>query len=235
MKADSIIFNKESELGNLEANLHFLNETLVIDEEVKILEIGSGRGGLLNYLYHQGYDVKGVDINCSRVEESKRLYGNLPLTVVDSEVLPFADNSFDVVMSFDVFEHIPDSNNHLQEVKRVLKDQGVYLLQTPNKFTNVVFETIRWKSLTKWRQQHCSLHNYWETRRRFKENGFEIQFYEISVLTDFFKNKVERHLGSFGLFIINTINPDKLPLYLRTNFYIKAWPVLSMPVVGHEQ
>ncbi|NEO98899.1 MAG: class I SAM-dependent methyltransferase [Symploca sp. SIO2E9] len=216
-------FDERKEFGNLDANIRFLNETALINKQIKILEIGSGTGSLLKYFHSRGYDIRGVEINKSRIEESKHLHGNLPLEIVTSEILPFPDNSFDVVISFDVFEHIPDSDQHLQEVKRVLKPGGFYLLQTPNKLTNVIFETIRWRSFTKWQADHCSLHSYWSILRRFRKNSFEeVSFYDISVVTEFFKIKVKNHLGKIGLFILRIINPDQLPLGLRTNFYITA-------------
>ncbi|WP_088242459.1 class I SAM-dependent methyltransferase [Calothrix rhizosoleniae] len=215
-------FDQRTEFGNLEANIRFINETGVINRKTKILEIGSGNGSLLNYFYKNGHDIRGLEIKESRIEESKSLYGNLPFDVLRSEVLPFPDNYFDVVISFDVFEHIPDSDKHLKEVNRVLKKSGIYLLQTPNKFTNVVFETIRWKSFTKWKKDHCSLHSNWQIIRRFNAHNFETSFYDIPIVTDFFMLKVKRFLGVFGILILKVINPDKLPLSLRTNFYIQA-------------
>jgi ubiquinone/menaquinone biosynthesis C-methylase UbiE len=215
-------FDSRIHYGNLEANLHFLNKTGVLSKQKKLLEIGSGTGGMLAFLYKEGYDIEGIEINDILIERSKTIYGGLPLSLTNSEILPFEDNSFDVVMSFDVFEHIPNSDKHLSEVFRVLKQNGHYLLQTPNKFTNVVFETIRWKSFTKWKKGHCSLHSYWGIIDRFGKNGFDVRFYCIPVVNDFFKQKVNRYLGSSGLFLLGIINPDKFPTAFRPNFYVKA-------------
>lgn len=223
MKKISNDFDKRTEFGNLDANISFLKETHEINKQKKILEIGSGTGGMLNYLHSQGYDVRGIELKQSRIEISQKLYGNLPLELVTSEILPFPDNSFDVVISFDVFEHIPNSDKHLQEVNRILNTGGFYLLQTPNKFTNIIFETIKWKSLTKWQTEHCSLHSYWSIVKRFEKNNFEaIEFYDIHIVTEFFKLKIQRYMGQLGLYLLKIINPDKLPLSLRTNFYLKA-------------
>lgn len=215
-------FDERTDYGSFEANLAFLNKTGILSKEKKFLEIGSGTGRLLSFFYEKAYDIKGMEKNGASIEKSRRIYGNVPISMVTSEILPFEDKVFDIVMSFDVFEHIPNSDKHLNEVNRVLKDNGYYVLQTPNKFLNVVFETIRWKSFTKWREDHCSLHSYWEIIDRFRKNGFDVEFYDIPVVDEFFKSKVNRYLGGFGLFLLKIINPDKLPLVLKTNFYIKS-------------
>ena len=222
MNRQDLDFDSRVDYGNLESNLRFLRETGILSKEKKILEIGSGTGGLLSYLYERGYDVIGIEIHKKRLEKSRDIYGNLPIRLVENEILPFQDNTFDLVISFDVFEHIPDSNKHLSEVHRVLKKAGYYLLQTPNKITNSVFETIRWKSFTRWKGDHCSLHTYWGVIDRFRKNGFDVEFYDIPVVNDFFRAKIERFLGGFGLFLIKILNPDKLPMSLRTNFYVVA-------------
>ena len=205
-------------------NISFLKQACTVDRKAEILEIGSGSGTLVNYLRESGYHIKGIDIDDVKMAHGKRLYGQLPVCKMSGDAIGFRDRTFDTVLSFDVLEHIPDVNKHLQEVRRVLKPKGYYLLQTPNKWTNAVFETIRWKSFSKWKlyPHHCSLHSYWQLKQRFKDNGFEVEIHNMPVVTDFFKSKMEASLGSAGLLLIRVINPDKLPLPLKTNFYVKA-------------
>jgi SAM-dependent methyltransferase len=215
-------FDNRVHWGNLNANLRFLEKTGVLTKQQSILEIGSGAGGLLNFFHTKGYDIRGIEINEDQVRRGKTLYGSIPLSLVDTDTLPFPDRAFDVVLSFDVFEHIPDSDKHLREVSRVLKEGGYYLLQTPNKYLNVIFETIRAKSFTEWRSDHCSLHSYWQIVDRFRKHGFSVEFYDIPVVNDFFRTKVKRHLGAVGLGLLTVFNPDRFPMVLKTNFYIKA-------------
>ena len=215
-------FADRPDYGNFEANVGFLEQVNVLDKTMKILEIGSGKGRLLNYLVRQGYDVRGVDIDKASIDEAKLLYGGIPIQQVSNEELPFENASVDVAMSFDVFEHIPNSDRHLREVSRVLRLGGYYLLQTPNKWTNTVFETIRWRSFTKWRKGHCSLHSYWEVHKRFGKHGFEIKFHDIPVVNEFFLRKIRAYLGSAGVALVRIVNPDRLPRPLATNFYICA-------------
>ena len=144
------------------------------------------------------------------------------LQQVTGTALPFADRTFDIVMSFDVFEHIPDSDAHLREVRRVLRPGGSYLIQTPNKWTNVVFETIRWRSFTRFRQDHCSLHSLGELQRSLTAHGFRVRAYDVAVVNDFFRQKVHRYAGWPGAALLAVVNPDRLPLALRTNLYVAA-------------
>jgi SAM-dependent methyltransferase len=215
-------FSQRSDYGNFDSNVLFIERTGVLAPGARILEIGSGKGRLLRHLLQRGCDIRGVEADTSSIAASRGLYGELPLSAVDTVALPETDGSLDIVLSFDVLEHIPDTDGHLREVRRVLKPGGWYLLQTPNKWTNALFETIRWKSLTAWKIEHCSLHSYGQIKRRFARHGFTVEFYDIPLVTDFFRLKVEAYLGKFGLLLLKAVNLDALPLALRTNFYIKA-------------
>lgn len=220
--AGPVAFEARDDFGNFDANFLFLREAGLPRAGQRVLEIGSGKGRLLNTLRAQGIDAVGVETNETMLQESRRLFGELPIHRVTGARLPFADGEFDVVLSFDVFEHIPDSDAHLAEVRRVLKPGGAYLLQTPNKWTNTVFETLRWRSFTAWRADHCSLHSYRGIQRRFGRHGFTTAFYKVPVVTDFFRWKIRRYLGPPGLLLLKIVNPDRLPHPLRTNFYVKA-------------
>jgi len=215
-------FELREEFGNAEANMRFLAEVRAIAPGVRLLEIGSGRGALLHYLIERGMAAQGVEVSADQITESRRRFGALPLHKVAGAALPFPEASFDIVLSFDVFEHIADTDAHLAEVRRVLAPGGRYLLQTPNKWTNTVFETIRWKSLTSWRADHCALHTYGQLQRRLAQHGFAARFYDIPVVTEFFLRKLKHYLGPPGPWLARLVNPDKLPLRLRTNFYVEA-------------
>lgn len=215
-------FDLRHEFGNAEANLRFLDEAAGLAPGARLLEIGSGTGALLTFLLRKGFNARGVEVSADRIRESHALHGPLPLEKIEGVALPFDDGSFDAVLSFDVFEHIADSEGHLREVRRVLAPGGRYLLQTPNKWTNTIFETIRWRSFTSWRADHCALHSYGQLRRRFSRHGFDVRFHDVPVVTAFFRRKIRHYLGAPGVLFVKVINPDRLPLRLRTNFYVAA-------------
>ncbi len=210
------------QFGNLEANLRFIDATRLLSPGSHVLEIGTGTGSLLHELIARGVRAEGVELRQELIDEAHRFFGPLPIQRVAGTALPFADAMFDVVASFDVFEHIPDSDAHLTEVRRVLRPGGSYLIQTPNKWTNTVFETIRWRSFTRFREEHCSLHTLGELNARLRRLGFEPNTYDVPVVNDFFRAKVGRYTGGIGLLALRVVNPDRLPPSWRTNFYVAA-------------
>ena len=135
--------------------------------------------------------AQGVELRDAFIAQARAWHGDPPISHVTGLSPPFRDRSFDVVASFDVFEHIPDSDAHLREVARVLEAGWSYVLQTPNRWTNVVFETIRWRSFTAWREEHCSLHTLAELEARLRRHGFDtVRPHDIPVVNEFFRAKV---------------------------------------------
>lgn len=207
--------------GNFNSNKLFLEKTRLLRRTHTILEIGSGHGAMIKYLQNKGFNIIGLEINDRYIKSAKKNFG-INLIKFNGKTYPFEKNKFDIAMSFDVLEHIPNTEFHLQEVKKILKNEGYYLLGTPNKITNILFEIIKEKSLTRWKKYHCSLCTYWGLKKIFQKNGFEIKFVYVPIINDFFKAKIKKYLGCFGLFLIKIFNPDKFPIFLKTNFYIIA-------------
>ena len=104
----------------------------IIGSRKLILEIGSGFGHLSSLLAKDGNYVTGIDINRFHIKDSKEIYGNIDnLEFLETRgvKLNFPDSSFDFVISTSVFEHIhpDDINLHLSEIRRLLKDGGLYV------------------------------------------------------------------------------------------------------------
>ena len=101
--------------GNLQTNLEFLRETALLQAGDRILEVGCGIGTVVHELTQQGYDVCGTDIAEPAIAYGLKKYGDVNLAVQPAEVLPYEDQSFDVVLSFDLFEHIAAIDQHVTE------------------------------------------------------------------------------------------------------------------------
>ena len=94
---------------------------------VRILEIGGGTGFQAKLLSEHGYDVASIDIPQSNYAE-ERVF---PVIDYDGAAIPFPDDSFDVVFSSNVLEHIRDRVRLYVEIERVLKPSGFCLHAMP--------------------------------------------------------------------------------------------------------
>ena len=206
--------------GNLETNLKFLAETGLLKPNDRILEVGCGIGSVVFELSRQGYDIAGTDISHEAIAYGLKKYGDIKLQVQAAEILQFADETFDIVLSFDLFEHIAQIDRHLSEVFRVLRTDGYYLFQTPSKYSNVVFATLGTRSL-RWRRHHPSLHSSRQLKKRLIRHGFEVGFVKMNTVNEFTLNKVKERFGPIS-YIFKHINFRCLPLILQTNLYVIA-------------
>jgi len=92
----------------------------VIPAGARILELGGGTGQQARMLAERGFDIVSVDVEGS-VYREHRVF---PVLDYDGRRLPFADESFDVVLSSNVLEHVKDLAALLAEQARVLRPGG---------------------------------------------------------------------------------------------------------------
>ena len=95
-----------------------------------VLDVGAGSGRQAARLAELGHRISAVDIETSAYAQETFF----PVTVYNGKTLPFPDAAFDVVVSSNVLEHVFDLDDLLQEIKRVLRPDGiaVHVLPTPS-------------------------------------------------------------------------------------------------------
>ena len=102
---------------------------------IQLLEVGSGSGGIAHYFgTHSALKCK---VEAVDIEDCRQILKGYRFTKVDSSILPFNEATFDVVLSNHVIEHVGDSDEqslHLQELRRVLKPEGIGYLAVPNRW-----------------------------------------------------------------------------------------------------
>jgi SAM-dependent methyltransferase len=95
---------------------------------LRVLEIGVGMGADYLEWLKAGAEATGVDLSASSIEKARQrcqMAGfHADLQVADAEQLPFPDNSFDVVYSYGVMHHSPNTPQCVREALRVLKPGG---------------------------------------------------------------------------------------------------------------
>jgi 2-polyprenyl-3-methyl-5-hydroxy-6-metoxy-1,4-benzoquinol methylase len=101
----------------------------------RVLEIGCGSGVISSTLAKMGdpgLKVTGIDVTDSRIVTEGYEFIN-----VDGTSLPFESDSFDIVISNHVIEHVgghSDQMHHVHEILRVMKSSGITYLAVPNKW-----------------------------------------------------------------------------------------------------
>lgn len=103
----------------------------------RVLDAACGSGYGSKMLAEKAESVIGIDISEETIQYAcdNYLTSNVEFMVGSIEKLPFEDNFFDVVVSFETIEHVNEQiqNSFLKEIKRVLKDDGILIMSTPDK------------------------------------------------------------------------------------------------------
>jgi len=101
----------------------------------KVLDAACGEGYGSALLATEASSVTGVDLSAEAVGHAQSRYagGNLEFITADCVDLPFDDDEFDTVVSFETLEHLEDHKGLMAEFRRVLKPEGFLLLSTPDK------------------------------------------------------------------------------------------------------
>ena len=102
----------------------------------RVLDVACGEGYGSALLSRVASAVSGVDISNEAITHATAKYltqKNLKFIEASCTQLPFADHSFDVVVSFETIEHITEHDAFLDEIKRVLSTDGMLIISSPNK------------------------------------------------------------------------------------------------------
>jgi len=135
----------------------------------KILDIGCGRGNLCNYLSKKNNLVYGIDISkedIKKANENKKNENQIFITG-NAEKLEFRDNVFDEIYCYEVLEHVEGLNKILEEIKRVLKKDGILKITVPLKESE--------KILLKYNQEYLKQIGH---KRFFSEEGIRNELME---------------------------------------------------------
>jgi 2-polyprenyl-3-methyl-5-hydroxy-6-metoxy-1,4-benzoquinol methylase len=105
----------------------------------RVLEIGCGAGSMSCWLAEnrRPREVVGADFSAAAVQKAERLAGRRGTTGVtwrteDIQALSFGDGEFDVAVSCETLEHVPEPYRGVKELHRVLRPGGLLFVTTPN-------------------------------------------------------------------------------------------------------
>lgn len=101
----------------------------------RVLDVASGEGFGSAILSQVARSVAGLELSAEVSRHAAENYSRPGLAFAsgDARRLPFADGSFDVVVSFETLEHFAESELFLAEIERVLHDDGIVIMSTPDR------------------------------------------------------------------------------------------------------
>lgn len=200
-------------------HVHRYNEVIpFISKDDKILDLACGTGFGSNILaQHTNAVVTGGDIAADAVKECAAAWSrpNLQFMMMDGTALPFTDNYFDKIVSFETIEHTTKYVEMLAEFHRVLKPGGIAFISTPNFPVNSPGGKVV-------NPYHTQEFTYDELK-----GILEKQFPSVEIKGQRYSRYDDGTVSKFGKFIewgFGIIGIRKLPYSIKTgvsNFFIK--------------
>jgi len=105
-------------------------------ENKVVLDVACGTGYGAGFMAEKASKVVGADISLEAVDYAAERFckdNKAGFICADAIRLPFVDNAFDIVVSFETIEHIRQCRKFLAECRRVLKANGLLICSTPNR------------------------------------------------------------------------------------------------------
>jgi len=141
-----------------------------------VLDYGCGSGYGVIAMSEYAKSVIGVDINKQIINYCNERYrkDNVTFKQVTADYhLPYENKYFDIIVSFQVIEHLSDVHRYLYELKRLLKDEGLLFITTPNRHHRLVpFEKP-------WNPEHIREYSYKSLNNELRQSFSEVRIFGV--------------------------------------------------------
>lgn len=139
------------------------------------LDIGCGLGEVMDILKENGFEVDGVELNdYARKQVKKR-----GLKVYEN--LKYVRGKYDLIILFEVLEHIENTTKFLKTIRKHLKPNGIFVISVPN-VNSLTFKLLG-KKHNSYHENHLHYFNQRSLRFELMTNGFNI----MKIYTEQFK------------------------------------------------
>lgn len=106
---------------------------------LNILDVGCGTGHYMQEILKRNHRVVGTDIAFGMLTKARQklnIYNNKSSLInANIENLPFENESFDAILCIGVIEYLPDLQNALKELNRLVKNEGIVIISAPNLYS----------------------------------------------------------------------------------------------------
>ena len=143
----------------------------------QVLELATGTGLIAKHIVRSADHIEATDASQEMIEQAKQGVKSTKLyfSVQDMFHLPYADQSFDVVIVSNALHIVPEPERALAEIRRVLKDDGVLVAPTFTHADNAFFGKVKAFFM---KLAGFPLHSKWTSHEYLaflRENGWTVQ------------------------------------------------------------
>ena len=213
-------------------------ELLGIKDGERVLDIGCGQGRhswqackecacLVCALDIEEADLKKADNMLCLMDQQGESKGKWLVVRGEIQSLPFEDATFDKIICSEVMEHIPDDQQGIKEMRRVLKDDGILAISVPT----YLQETICWKLSKDYHHKpggHIRIYKASELVSKLRQNSMDVyavrrkhalhSFYWISRCIFGIDNEKAKIPALYHRFLVWDIYNNKKPVRLLEDF-----------------
>lgn len=169
-------YAEEGELRESDAFYKWVLKKLSPRAESQLLDVACGEGHLLRFAAIQDISCYGVDFSSRALETVQKNVGQSAVLQANGELLPFSRASFEFVTNLGSLEHFVNPDQGLQEMRRVLKPDGLAALILPNSYylLDIIWHVWRRGYPVSHRQLIERFATYGEWRDLIEANGLTV-------------------------------------------------------------
>lgn len=189
-------------------------EKYPVKQQARVLDIGCAGGAFPEAVHQLGCDVIGIEPSQWLCEQGRKMYGlDLRSGVLKDQ--SFENSFFDYITLWDVIEHLTDPSQELAEIRRVLKDEGYFIVNYPD------YGSLARRLLNEKWPFYLSVHLYYFTpstiTQYLNQNGFDVvsvKPYWQTLPLGYVLERAEKYFKMFSVFskITDALSLSKLSL-----------------------
>ncbi|WP_428743483.1 class I SAM-dependent methyltransferase [Tenacibaculum sp.] len=168
-------------------------------EEKSILDVGAGTGDFLKVCKKGGWKITGVEPS-----EKAREYANSKKIILQKDIAQIQSKKFDVITLWHVLEHIPNLMEYVQQLKKLLKPNGILIIAVPNyKSYDANYYKEYWAAFDVprhlWHFSKTSISKIFSLVEMEVKKTLPMKFdsFYVSLLSEKYKNKKSKPFSAF--------------------------------------
>ena len=199
----------------------------IIPKDSFVLEVGSGEGYGTHFLSAYVRRIIGLDIDKDTIKHASRKYkrSNVCFKSYDGLKLPYKDEAFDAVVSFQVIEHIENDKEFISDILRVLKNNGILLITTPNRIYRLK------RGQKPWNKYHLREYYPQQLAKLLKSQFREVKLWGVKGRKEVQKIETERARSASR---VVTADPYNLRRFIPPLLMAKAISIYHSVIGKHE-